>query len=215
MSVTAWCDGACSNNGKANARAGFGVYFGEDDPRNLSERLDGDQTNQRAELMALYRAMGEVKDPGSTDLELVTDSMYATNIYNVWWDKWQANGKDYCHKELIDNIMERSKTFKSCRIRHVLRKFNKDADRLAKNAVDGSGPSKKKRKRCENLLRQAEHLAAEQVEQNDLEPPPLMRQDPVDMIERFLMRSYHAQGLLPETSDPASVARPEVSDTSA
>ena len=30
-------DGACSNNGRPNAKAGLGIYFGPDDPRNSSE----------------------------------------------------------------------------------------------------------------------------------------------------------------------------------
>jgi ribonuclease HI len=47
--VVAFTDGSAINNGHANARAGVGVFFGENDPRNLSERLDPReyrQTNQ-------------------------------------------------------------------------------------------------------------------------------------------------------------------------
>ena len=35
-----YTDGACSNNGKPYARAGYGVYFGKDDPRNVSETFN-------------------------------------------------------------------------------------------------------------------------------------------------------------------------------
>ena len=47
-----YTDGACSNNGYARAVAGIGIYFGENDPRNLSMRIDGKQTNNTAELGA-------------------------------------------------------------------------------------------------------------------------------------------------------------------
>ena len=34
--IYVYTDGACINNGKPNARAGIGVYFGENDSRNIS-----------------------------------------------------------------------------------------------------------------------------------------------------------------------------------
>jgi ribonuclease HI len=50
--IIAYTDGACSRNGQKGSAAGIGVYFGPNDPRNLSEPLTGTkQTNQRAELM--------------------------------------------------------------------------------------------------------------------------------------------------------------------
>ena len=56
--VTAFADGACPSNGRAEARAGIGVYFGGDDPRNVSLPLGpGPQTNQRAELAAILAAL--------------------------------------------------------------------------------------------------------------------------------------------------------------
>ena len=38
-----YTDGACSNNGKPTAKAGFGVWFGENDERNVSQTYDGRQ----------------------------------------------------------------------------------------------------------------------------------------------------------------------------
>jgi Caulimovirus viroplasmin/RNase H len=53
-----YTDGACTNNGKTNANAGVGVYFGPGDSLNLSEPLSGPvQTNQRAEQTGVLRAM--------------------------------------------------------------------------------------------------------------------------------------------------------------
>nr|XP_032810450.1 ribonuclease H1-like isoform X3 [Petromyzon marinus] len=44
-------DGCCISNGRQAARAGLGVFWGTNNPLNLSERLVGRQTNQRAEIM--------------------------------------------------------------------------------------------------------------------------------------------------------------------
>ena len=57
MDIVVYTDGACSNNGKKSAKAGIGVYFGEGDPRNISERITGKQTNNAAELTAILRAV--------------------------------------------------------------------------------------------------------------------------------------------------------------
>ncbi len=61
------------------ATAGIGVYFGPSDPRNLSEKLIGKQTNNRAELTAAIRALEiAFKDPNlqpNTIVRLHTDSV--------------------------------------------------------------------------------------------------------------------------------------------
>jgi ribonuclease HI len=51
-------DGACGKNGRPGAFAGYGVFFGYEDARNVAQHLDGElQTNQRAELMAFVVAL--------------------------------------------------------------------------------------------------------------------------------------------------------------
>ena len=61
-----YTDGACKGNGKEGARAGIGVSYGKNDPRNISTSLQGKhQTNQRAELTAIILALeGIVNKPG-------------------------------------------------------------------------------------------------------------------------------------------------------
>jgi len=54
--IHVYTDGACSNNGRPNAEAGMGVFFGEGDPRNLAKRVEGKQTNNVAELSAIIEA---------------------------------------------------------------------------------------------------------------------------------------------------------------
>jgi hypothetical protein len=44
-----YTDGSCRHVDKVR-RAGIGVWFGEKDPRNISEALPGHPTNQRAEI---------------------------------------------------------------------------------------------------------------------------------------------------------------------
>ena len=56
-----YTDGACSNNGKSNAKAGFGVWFGENDERNISESFTGTQTNNAAELLGIIKALTILK----------------------------------------------------------------------------------------------------------------------------------------------------------
>ncbi|CAG8806976.1 11606_t:CDS:2, partial [Racocetra persica] len=78
-----WTDGYCYNCkeingkkqylGKLNSIAGIGVFFADNDDRNLSERLPGEiQTNNRAELYAAIRAL-EIVDK-QQDIILNTDS---------------------------------------------------------------------------------------------------------------------------------------------
>src|SRR5690242_14634408 len=46
--LNVWTDGYCKRNGLSDAVGGIGVFFGDKDPRNLSERLPGEQqTNNR------------------------------------------------------------------------------------------------------------------------------------------------------------------------
>lgn len=59
--------------------------------RNISERLAGDvQTNQRAELTAILRAL-QIVSPTESVL-IWSDSQYAINCVKEWYKKWEANG---------------------------------------------------------------------------------------------------------------------------
>jgi ribonuclease HI len=39
-----YTDGSCKRNGKTNPDAGIGIYFGDDDNRNVSRKIYGKQT---------------------------------------------------------------------------------------------------------------------------------------------------------------------------
>ncbi|KAK4096968.1 hypothetical protein N658DRAFT_435065 [Parathielavia hyrcaniae] len=86
-----YTDGSSLGNGRVGATAGVGVYFGEGDPRNISERLPGEtQTNQRAELTAILRALETVNL--AQDLEIRTDSKYSIQCVTEWYINWEKNG---------------------------------------------------------------------------------------------------------------------------
>jgi ribonuclease HI len=59
--------------------------------RNVSEALQGTpQTNQRAELTAIKRALQIVHKTQS--VEIITDSNYSINCATVWYKSWIKNG---------------------------------------------------------------------------------------------------------------------------
>ncbi|KAF2969861.1 hypothetical protein GQX73_g3677 [Xylaria multiplex] len=107
--VRIFTDGSCLSNGRAGAAAGVGVYFGEGDERNVSERLEGDvQSNQRAELTAVRRALElTIHDP---KIRIFTDSRYAIDCSSTWYNSWEksgwktATGKDVLHQDIIKSI---------------------------------------------------------------------------------------------------------------
>ena len=56
-SIFVYIDGSCINNGKINAKAGYGVFFDFDDQRNEYGIVNGKQTNNTGELTAFIRAI--------------------------------------------------------------------------------------------------------------------------------------------------------------
>lgn len=80
--------------------------------RNVSEALAGPrQTNQRAELTAVYRAL-EIA-PRHREICIFTDSAYSINCVTVWCMSWRKNnwrtstGKPVENKDLIEDILRR------------------------------------------------------------------------------------------------------------
>ena len=66
----------CKSNGKKNSIGGYGIYFGEKDERNISQKIDGYVTNNIAELSAIIRAI-EIVKKYKEKINLYTDSRYA------------------------------------------------------------------------------------------------------------------------------------------
>ncbi|KAJ1949667.1 hypothetical protein EC988_004681 [Linderina pennispora] len=95
-----YTDGICKGNGQPGAVGGVGVYFGCNDPNNLSEVLVGDrQTNLRADLTGVLRALqivhsGIRRYDTNIDYQVViyTKSKYVLHCLFEGYDKWVQNG---------------------------------------------------------------------------------------------------------------------------
>eukprot|EP00471_Norrisiella_sphaerica_P009756 CAMPEP_0184500518 /NCGR_PEP_ID=MMETSP0113_2-20130426/45038_1 /TAXON_ID=91329 /ORGANISM="Norrisiella sphaerica, Strain BC52" /LENGTH=399 /DNA_ID=CAMNT_0026888923 /DNA_START=76 /DNA_END=1275 /DNA_ORIENTATION=- len=144
-------DGACPKNGRRGALGGIGVYFGPNDSRNLSEPLPGHpQTNQRAELMSLIRAVEILRREGksTTPVCLRSDSRYAVSGLTEWVPKWKRNGwttargtevKNQDLWRTLDSEIAKLGTLRRVHLvwvkAHAGDRRNEEADRLATEGV--------------------------------------------------------------------------------
>jgi len=115
-----WTDGACRNNGKKTASAGVGVFFGKDNPNNISLPVPlslAPFTNQRAELYAALLAIQSVQEQllqqqdqnqkvqgKKRRLVVKTDSKYTINCVGDWMKTWKTNGWMTSRGQLIRNL---------------------------------------------------------------------------------------------------------------
>jgi ribonuclease HI len=148
-------DGACSSNGRPGSKAGFAVWFPEHPELKHSQRIPaGDpQTNQRAELCGIQKAVEILETNGYLDEDIViyTDSDYSINCLTKWIPGWTARGwktaegKDVLHQDVIKDISSRLVKFKSHRFVHVrahtggvddLSRNNDVVDRMARSTID-------------------------------------------------------------------------------
>ena len=91
--VLVYTDGACSYNGTPMAKAGIGVWWGDDNPLNVSEPISGRKhTNQAAEIQAALRAVQIAKKYNVRKLAINTDSQYVKNCMGNWLPTWKENG---------------------------------------------------------------------------------------------------------------------------
>ncbi|XP_019639001.1 PREDICTED: ribonuclease H1-like [Branchiostoma belcheri] len=87
-----YTDGCCTDNGFHGASAGIGVYWGPGHERNVSAKLPGRQTNNRAEIHAARQAIESAKEMGLAKISLHTDSQFLINGVTKWIHGWKKNG---------------------------------------------------------------------------------------------------------------------------
>lgn len=119
-----YTDGSCINNGKKNAKAGIGVYFGENDERNVSKRIKGKQTNNTAELKAILKAMKIIKKEDNfkdLDITIYTDSKYSILCATSYGKKNNDNNwcKQIANKELVQKLYRRFNKYDNISLKYI------------------------------------------------------------------------------------------------
>ena len=137
LETVVYTDGACTNNGEENACAGSGVWYGNEDPRNRSERVPlKEQSNQTGELIAILIAVRN--QPPDIDLRIMSDSKYAidglTKNLRAWESRDWANVKHGGIFKCITAWMRwrNGKTTLQWVKGHTGIEGNEEADKLAK-----------------------------------------------------------------------------------
>lgn len=137
-----YTDGACSNNGTKNAKAGIGVYVADGDSRNISAIVEGRQTNNVAELTAIieaYSIIEEIHPTQNKKVVIYSDSIYAIRCATTYGAK-QAKvewSKDIPNKDLVRTIYELYKDDSNISFKHVYAHTDKtDKHSLGNDAAD-------------------------------------------------------------------------------
>lgn len=130
--VKIYIDGSCLNNGQVEASAGWGVIIRGDIEKELNGKLPGArQTNNRAELYALLKALEWVKKHPNVKASIYSDSRIAIDgllgdsrrkaNYDIW-----SQIEEIClfiNHQILD-------------VKHINRDFNQEADELARKSAN-------------------------------------------------------------------------------
>ena len=143
-----YTDGSCSNNGKENALAGIGIYFGENDIRNVSQKVIGKQSNNTAELGAILHLYDIIENDilSGKKIGIISDSEYAIRCATTYGKKCNEEGwkKDIPNKDIVKKIFELYNNKPNIKFLHIMAHTenmdihsigNDGADKLANKAI--------------------------------------------------------------------------------
>lgn len=149
MKYVIYCDGACKDNGTANARGSWAyVIINESEKKFIKESgSEMNSTNQRMELTAALMALRKFHSlslqANEYELQVCTDSAYLFNCWHAkWYKDWKNNHwrnkqkKEVSNRDLWEELV---KYFDDERIEFVKVKghsnvyWNEFVDRLAQN----------------------------------------------------------------------------------
>jgi ribonuclease HI len=105
-----YTDGACSNNGSINAKAGIGVHFSELNiikiPDISCNLVMTKPTNNAAELVAIETAIDKcIETKINIPIVIFTDSDYSIKCITIWYPQWLKNNNLKNKKNI--NILRR------------------------------------------------------------------------------------------------------------
>ncbi len=142
-----YTDGACINNGSESAIAGIGIYFEENDVRNVSKKVIGKQSNNIAELQAIIDVYDIIKDDlVNKKICIVSDSTYALRCITDYGEEQYKNNwkRNIPNKDLVKYGYELYKNETNIYFMYIKAhtenmdihsKGNDGADKLANKAI--------------------------------------------------------------------------------
>jgi ribonuclease HI len=113
-------DGNCKGNGKKYAKAGYSVFFTDNNESqyfkfNKTRLVVSEPTNNKAELSGIkyaFKTISENQELFKDKKNIIcTDSMYSINCIDKWSKSWSKNGwknskgQEVKNKELIQDIL--------------------------------------------------------------------------------------------------------------
>ena len=143
--INIYTDGACHDNGKANARCGSGVWVEHGHAWNKAVRIPGnDQSNQIGEIAAVVIAASTV--PPSWPMKIHTDSKYVIDGLTENLPRWEDRGwigikNDRFFKKAAYLLKKRTATTSFQWVKgHEGNLGNEESDRLAKEGAGKNAP---------------------------------------------------------------------------
>jgi ribonuclease HI len=147
-----YTDGSCVNNGKPNSIAGIGIYFVDNDERNMSKLFKSTDeykhTNNSAELIAIIECYNLIKTDLFNGIKIciVTDSDYSLKCATSYGEKCSSIGwtKDIPNKIYVQQIYAINKNNDNLKFKHIKAHTNntdihsignKNADKLAYDII--------------------------------------------------------------------------------
>jgi ribonuclease HI len=130
--VEIYIDGSCLNNGQPDASAGWAVIIKGDTETNLSGKLPGEkQTNNRAEIYALQKALEWVQEHPEVKASIYSDSKIAIDGV-LGTSQRKANRDIWVEIEKLCPLVAGQLT----EVKHVERNQNREADELARRSAN-------------------------------------------------------------------------------
>jgi ribonuclease HI len=110
MKTIVFTDGSVPNNQAKHGKCGgIGVFFGDNDPRNISETFTESThkiTNNTMEFLAVIKAIEtiEINNQTCDSIIVVSDSEYLIKSMTEWVFNWEKNNWKKSNKKPVENI---------------------------------------------------------------------------------------------------------------
>lgn len=127
-------DGGSRGNGTANAIAGCGALIKNSKNETVwsKSKYMGNSTNNQAEYTGLQLGIEGAIELGIKHIDCFGDSNLVVQQMNKAWNVNNAQ-----LRKINSTIQSMLSEFKECTFNHVLREYNKEADKLANEAMNG------------------------------------------------------------------------------